>query len=260
MAPREARERARQAALTALALDNQLAETHYAMGMIKVLDWDSAGAEQEFKQALALNADYIDARYSYGGTLARLHRHAEAQAQLERAAETDPLSQQICQGLGNIYFYSHKYDRAREQYRKTLELDPKSSWAGAAHRVLAMMLIEEKRYAEAVEEFRIAWEISPTESLKAWLAYGYTRVGKVTEARAILRELQAAAKQHWVSPVYLARIHIGLGEYDQAIARLRESYAAQSDHLTNLSVDNVYDPIRNDPRFIEILRGVGLPQ
>ncbi|NOT60412.1 MAG: protein kinase [Acidobacteria bacterium] len=258
--PREARERARQAALTALALNNQLAEAHYALATVKVLDWDSAGAEQEFKQAINLNPDYIDARYSYGGTLARLHRYAEAQAELERAAETDPLSQQVCQGLGNIYFYSHQVGRAREQFRKTIELDSKGTWASAAHRALAMILLEEKHSAEALEEFRLALAASPTDTTKSWLAYGYTRVGKEQEARAILRELQAAAKQHWVSPVYLARIHIGLSEYDQAIARLRESYAAQSDHLTNLSVDNVYDPIRNDPRFLEILRGVGLPQ
>lgn len=260
MSPREAIERARQAALTALALDNQLAEAHYAMAMVKVLDWDWAGAEQEYQQTLALNPDYIEARYSYGGILARFHRHAEARAELERAVETDPLSQQVCQGLASIYLYSHLVDRAREECRKTIELDPKGGWASGAHRLLATMLIEEKRYAEAAEEFRLAYEIVPAESTKAWLAYGYTRVGKVQEARAILRELQAAARDHWVSPVYLARIHIGLGEYDQAIARLRESYAARSDHLIHLSVEPVYDPIRHDPRFIEILRGVGLPQ
>jgi serine/threonine-protein kinase len=190
----------------------------------------------------------------------RQHRNDEARVIAERAFDLDPLSQSISNAIANVYFNARQYERAREQFRKTIELDPNSAWGSSAHIGLAKILLKENRPAEALEEFRLSAEINPTQAERSWLAYGLGRAGRTQETRAILRELQTAARQHWVSPVYFARIHLGLGEYDQAIARLRESYAAQSDHLVHLSLEPAYDPLRNHPRFIEILRGVGLPQ
>ncbi len=257
MTPREAIPKARQAALTALALDDQLAEAHFALAQAKVYDWDWAGAELEFKRTLALNPNFIDGRYYYAGALARLKRFAEAEAVLGQALELDPLSQQVCQGLGNIFYFARQYERARTQANKTLELDPAGFWASAAHRVLGGILLQQQHYQEGLAEYRKAYECSRTNATKSWLAYAYAVAGQPREARALLRELEADAKKQWVSPVYLARIHIGLGEHDEAFAWLKQAYAAQSDHLIHLSIDPVYDPLRNDARFRELLHGLG---
>ena len=258
LTPRIAIAKARQAAQTALTLDDQLAEAHFAMAQIKVIEWDWAGAEQEFKRALTFNPDFIEARYYYAGALTRLKRFAEAEALFDRARELDPLSPQVCQGLANILYFSRQNERARVQAQKTLGLTQTGIWASTAHRVLGGIWLQQRRYDEALAEYRLGLEANPTESNKAWLAYAQARAGQPNAARATLRELQAAAKQHWVSPVYFARIHIALGEHDQAIAWLRQSYAAQSDHLVHLSVDPVYDDLRQDARFQELLRGIGL--
>ncbi len=257
LAPREAIPKARQAALTALALDDQLAEAHFALAQAKIYDWDWAGAELEFKRTLALNPNFIDARFYYASALARLKRFAEAEAIMEKALELDPLSQQVCLGLGNIFYFARQYERARTQANKTLELDPAGFWASAAHRVLGGILLQQQHYQQGLAEYRQSFEISRTNSTKSWLAYAYAVAGQPREARALLRQLEAAAKKQWLSPVYLARVHIGLGELAEALKYLNQAYVAQSDHLVHISVDPVYDPLRNAPRFRDLLRAVG---
>ncbi|MBI1764976.1 MAG: hypothetical protein HYR56_26495, partial [Acidobacteria bacterium] len=255
--PREAIPKAKQAALTALALDDQLAEAHFALAQAKIYDWDWAGAELEFKRTLVLNPNFVDARYYYAGALGRLKRFAEAEAVLSKALELDPLSPQVCQGLANIFYLSRQYERARSQANKTLELTATGLWASTAHRMLGNIQLQQQHFQAGLAEFRQAFALSRTDTMKAWLAYACAVARQPREARTLLLELEAEAKKKWVSPVYLARIHIGLGEHEPALALLQKAFAEQSDHLVHLSVDPVYDPLRNDVRFQQLLSGIG---
>ena len=123
--PREAMPKAKQAALRALELDESLAEAHTSLGrVLQVYDWDWAGAEKEFKRAIELNPRYAVARQWYGGYYDRLGRSTEAVFERKVALELDPLSLIINFELGTSYYYSREYDKAIEQFKKTLELDP----------------------------------------------------------------------------------------------------------------------------------------
>jgi tetratricopeptide (TPR) repeat protein len=258
--PHEANPKARQAALTALSLDEGLAEAHFVMGLVKILDWDWEGAEPEYQRALAINPNLTDAMNYYVGLLNRQKRFAESLPLAQRVAELDPLSPQSSQLLGNVFHYSRQYDRALAEYRKTLELNPSSAFTSGARISIGRVLLLQQRYQEALAELRQAVALNRTDANLAWLAYGCGAAGQKNEARALLRELQAAARQHWVSPIYFVRTYLGLGEYEQAFVWLKKAYEERSDHLIHLGVEPLYDPVRNDPRFVEILRGVGLPQ
>ncbi len=123
---------------------------------------------------------------------------------------------------------------------------------------IGRVLLLQQRYQEALAELRQAVALNRTDANLAWLAYGCGVAGQKNEARALLRELQAAARQHWVSPIYFVRTYLGLGEYEQAFVWLKKAYEEHSDHLIHLGVEPLYDPVRNDARFIELLRGIGL--
>ena len=256
--PGEALPKARQAALTALSFDDRLAEAHFALGLVKSLDWDWEGAEQEYQRALKLNPNFTDAMARYVSLLNRQQRFAEALLLAQRLAALDPLSPQATQVKGAVFLYSRQYDRALAEYRKMLELNPSGTWVNSTHINLGRVLIAQQRYQEGLSELQQATALNRTNANLAWLAYGLGVAGQKREARALLRELQTAAKQSWVSPIYFVRTYLGLGEYDQALVWLKKGYDEHSDHLVHIGIEPLYDPVRNDPRFIEILRGVGL--
>jgi tetratricopeptide (TPR) repeat protein len=103
-----------------------------------------------------------------------------------------------------------------------------------------------------------AFELNRSHSGRDWLAHGYARAGRRNEALKLLRELEALSTRERVSPAYIARIYSGLGARERALTWLRKAYDEHSDHVTNIGVDPAYDPLRSDPRFIEMLRGIGL--
>lgn len=250
--------KARQAAMTALQLDETLAEAHRVMAQIKWWgDWDGAGAEREYKRALELNPSLTLAHFSYAGQLSQLGRFEEALSEIRRAEELDPLSNRSGELLGSILYTSRQYEQAIAQYRKTLELYPNE---GSLHLLLGKVYSLQGRHKEAIAEQRIASKLNPASTYKGMLAYCLGRANQRSEAIAILRELQQRAAGERVSPIYFARIYISLGEKDLALQWIRKTYEEHSDHILSLGVDPMYDSLRSDPRFIEILRLVGLPQ
>jgi tetratricopeptide (TPR) repeat protein len=154
-----------------------------------------------------------------------------------------------------VLYFARRYDQAIAQNRKALELYPDNF---GFHRALGLILSLQGRNQEAINELRQAIALSSHYTNRAWAAYVYARAGQRVEAMKILRELEAQAKRERVSPAYIARIYIGLGEKDRAFEWLRTSYEERSDHLLSIGVDPVYDPLRSDPRFTELLRGIGL--
>jgi eukaryotic-like serine/threonine-protein kinase len=254
--PGEAMPKARQAALSAIQLDEALPEAHFSLALVKVWgDWDWAGAERELKRAIELNSNFVNGRVAYANLLLQRGRFEEAEREVRLAKELDPLSPQVNTAEGKVFYFARRYDQAIAQNRKSLELYPDNF---GLHRSRGLILSLQGRNQEAINEMRQALALSPHYTNRAWAAYVYARAGQRVEALKILRELEERAKRERVSPAYIARIHIGLGEKDQAFEWLRKAYEERSDHLLSIGVDPVYEPLRSDPRYIELLRGIGL--
>ncbi|HJQ31511.1 MAG TPA: protein kinase [Pyrinomonadaceae bacterium] len=256
MPQREAYPKARAAALAALKMDEMLAEAHAALGFVKMVDdWDWPGTEAEFKRAIELNPNYPDAHRLNGYHLIHMCRFEEAIAEMSRAVELDPLSLEAMTSLGDAYYYARQYDAAVEQLGRALEMDPNY---GGAHLFLARALEQQGKYDEAVAEFRRARELTIEAPSLCGLARCYAASGRVPDARAALEELEERSARRYVDPTYRALVHHALGEHDMAFSLLELAYTDRSAWMVHLKAEPMFDPLRPDPRFAELLARVGL--
>jgi eukaryotic-like serine/threonine-protein kinase len=252
---KEAYPKAKEAALKALELDDTLAEAHDSLAFIKTdYEWDWSGAESEFHRAIELNPDsaYPHALYSY--FLYRLGRFEEAISEGERSVQLEPLSLQDNRILGQAYYFARQYDRAIEQLRKTLELDP--TFPGG-HEFLGEVYLHKSMFKEGIAEIEKELMIYPDSSgTLAELGYGYALEGRKTEAQKMLDQLNERSKQKYVSAVNMAIIYVGLGEKDKAFEWLEKAYEERS--IGAPKVNPIWDPLRSDPRFTDLLRRMNL--
>lgn len=262
--PREARPKAKEAALKALKLDDSLAEAHASLAYIlHNYDWDWTNAEKEYLRAIELNPNYPEAHHWYAHHLMQMGRTEEALTQSRLAQSLDPLSLSINNGLARMYYLARQYDKAIVQCRKTLEID--SNYYGA-HAVLGMVYEQQSRPQDAIAEF---FGLQHPESPAAYppvvlglLGHAYALAGRKEEAKAVLDRLVAEAKQgkRYIPASYVALIYIGLGQKEQAFTWLHKSVEERSEAVLYLKAEPVVDPLRSDPRFPKLLGLVGLPQ
>lgn len=257
LAPSEAMPQAKQAAAQALELDEQLPEAHHSLAMVKWFgDWDWAGAEVEFRRALALNPNAAATYAFYADFLLRLKRFDEALSQARQGYELDPLSPHGSEMVSKSLFYLRRYDESVAQSRKTLELNPNYIWVGLH---ISNSRAQQGRHEEAIAEVRRNLELNQHDAILSHLGYLYAFAGRRDEARKVLTELEERARQRRVSPVYRARVYANLGDKERALELLRQAYEERSDHLLAIGIDPIFDGLRADPRFAELLRGIGLP-
>jgi serine/threonine-protein kinase len=254
---REALPQAEQAAATALRLNEGMVEAHTALGQVKMFkDWDWAGAEAEFKRALELNPKDVDALDLYGRYLTWRRRFDQAIATFTRALELDPLSLALNTYLGMALLTAGEYDQAIKQCQKALELDPHCS---PALGFLGVAYEQKGDYAVAIATFQKQRQINDIPLVLSNLGYAYAVSGSHLEAQQMLDELQARLRQRPVPSEYIALIHIGLGQTEQAFAWLERSCDEHSVLLPGwLNSDPRFDVLRADPRFAQLLRRVGL--
>jgi TolB-like protein/DNA-binding winged helix-turn-helix (wHTH) protein/Tfp pilus assembly protein PilF len=243
------------AALQALALDNQLAEAHTSLAHITFLyDWNFPAAEAEFLQALELDENYPTAHQWYAVYLSSMGRHDEAIAQAKRARELDPTSLPIIQDMARAYYHARRYDEAIATSLKALEIDPQyhrvNSW-------LELAYAQKGLYREAVEERLKAMSLVRVDpAMIALRKNAYTTLGWrgywQKELELLLRRPQPGAQYQ------LVRIYMRLGQKEQALRLLEEAYKERLDHLVLLKADPILDPLRDDARFTDLLRRVGL--
>ena len=258
--PKEAVPRSKEAALKALEMDDTLAEAHATLASIKTyLDWDWSGAESESRRAIELNPNYAPAHYYYGAFFRNMGRDREAIAEIKRALELDPLSVFTNRGLGLAYYVSRQYDLAIEQEKKTLELDPNYV---AAYRTLGMSYVQKSMYKEAITEFEKALAISPgTDYLHATLGYVYARAGRRADAQKELDQLNEISKNKYIPASARVPIYAALGDKDKAFEWLEKGYEEHlifGDGTADIKVDPVFDPLRSDPRFQDLLHRMNL--
>ena len=249
--PQEGFPRARRAAERALELDEHLAEAHTSLVYATLhFYWDWPAAEREFLRALSLNANYATAHQWYGGYLAAFGRFDESLAEIDRAHRIDPVSLMINADMGWLSFFARRHDRAIEQLRKTIEMDPNFA---LAYWLLGLNKEQKGQLEEAIAEFRKAVSLSQDIPFAlASLGHVLGRSGKRDEAVAALEELLRLSSRRYVSPHSIATVYVGLGQTNEALEWLNRAADERSNWIIFLNVDPVFDPLRDEPRFRKI--------
>jgi TolB-like protein/DNA-binding winged helix-turn-helix (wHTH) protein len=250
--------KARTAALRALELDESLAEAHASLALIKEnYDYDWLGSEKEFRRAIQLGPQYATAHQWYAESLAWQGRFQEAFAQSEQARLLDPLSLIIATDYASILYYSRQYDSALKQCRSVLELDPNFRHARG---LMIPSYSELGRYNEALNEMDrwAAGDQGPWAM--AMRAAVYSRLGRAEEARRQVVNIEQLPGSRIDRTPALLVAYSGTGQKERAIELLQKAFSEHSNAVVQIKVDPMYDPIRDDPRFKDLLRRIGLEQ
>jgi serine/threonine-protein kinase len=246
--------KAEAAARRAVELDESLPEAHLALAGVKMDAWDWTAAEHEIQRALELNPNLATAHRQYAWYLRIQGRLEESVPELKRVTELDPLSFSAIEAELAVFLMYRQNEQALELAKKMLELnksDPES------HLRVGTLYSRLGKYREAIAQYQEAISLGDhSPDAQILLGHGYGLAGEHEKARAILQQLRTG--KDYVSPIGFAYIHIALGEYEQAFAALETAYAAHDQQLIWLRGEVVYDPIRSDPRFADLMRRVGL--
>jgi tetratricopeptide (TPR) repeat protein len=184
-------------------------------------------------------------------------RFEEADREMKQARMLDPVSRIIATDSGALLYFEQHYEAAYQELSKVLEMEPSFS---EALMFRGAVLLQQKRYAEAIADLENSARIDSGPRKLGVLGWGLGYAGRRPEAAAVLRRLKAMSRQRRVPAWSLAVTYIGLGDADEAFAWLERSYAERSGELRALRIDSIYDPLRSDPRFLDLQRRVGLVQ
>ena len=216
--PSEAMPKAREAANKALELDDRLGEAHNSLAIIKMyFDWDYAGAEQEFKRAIALNPGSALIHMWYGWYLGLMGRFDESFKEMQRAQELDPLSATNNSGIGIVFHWSRQPERAIEQFRKVLELNPNYPIACS---FLAEAYEQKGDFVSAIATIEKIQQATTDPLTLSTVGYVYAKSGDRHKALEILNEFVKRSNQEYVPALNFAQIYAGLGDNEQALAWL----------------------------------------
>lgn len=250
--------KARAAALRALEIDDKLAAAHTSLAVIaEQYDWDWQTAEKEFKRAIQLDPNYATAHQWYAECLAFQGRFDDALAESERARQLDPLSLIITADNGAILYFAGQYDLAIQKFREVLDIEPGFP---RAH-IVIYAYVQSGQFDKALAEIE-KWrrqEANPwTWALEA---YVYGRWGREDQAERALSKMETLAKlQHMDLNQLLMVACAGMNRKDATLAYLQKEFARRSNIIPTLKVDHVFDGIRSDPRFQDMMKQAGLAQ
>lgn len=252
--PAVALEKGKAAANRALQLNSKLAEAHTSLGYCHLsYDWDWAGAEAEFKRAIALNPNYSHAHHWYSHLLVALGRMDESLQHSLRIIELDPLDMLINSHLAWHYHMTADYQAELEESRKLLEMEPNFH---KAHYFMGLALEQLGCPREAVTALQKSYEVSGSTVMLAALGHAYAAAGDQDKAIGVLRTMEELSKDRYVSAYELGTIHVGLQEHEQALACLERACVERSGWIPYLAIDPAWAPLRNEARFQRLLRCV----
>src|SRR5947199_2383931 len=248
---------AREYALKALALDQSLPEAHTSLAwVLHVYDWDWLGAMREYARALELNPGFATAHHWYSYVLLVNGQSEQAMTEVLTALELDPSSLSVRRGVGWISYYTRRYEQALYHLRRSVAMNPTSE---DTYRVMGLVLMQQGAYAEAERAFREAITLSPDLSYAtAGVAHVLALSGRRREAEAMVAELEARAREHYVTPVALCIAHLGLRNVDQVFHWLDRAHEDRRGWLPYMKVHPIFRAVKDDPRFAEFLMRMNL--
>ena len=255
--PRQNMPKAREAALKAVALDDSIAAGHMALAYIDLAyDWNFGEAAQEFKRALALDPHFAIARDFYARELVILGRTDEAIVEAKRALELEPYSGMDYPAW--VFYLAHRYGDSLELAQKMVAIDPNFSWG---HWALAVNYEQLGNQEEAAQEYLRFEVLSGSTSQRIQrLQEGLARSGVKGFWQASLEDYRRTAKSGYAPPVLVAGVCVRLGDKKCALQWLEKGYQERDDLMIDLNVDPVFDEIRTDLGFQDLVRRVGLPE
>jgi TolB-like protein/Tfp pilus assembly protein PilF len=241
----------------ALMLDPNLPEAHACLAAVNLFyEWDWQAAKKRFLLALEENPSHPVAHEWYGWCLFALGRIDDALAEIRRARELDPLSVRAHTAVAMSLYFARQHDRALEHLNLALELDSRFADAhcglGLNYQQLGMW---EKSFA-AFQEALVLSRRGPEDIASAGFAYGVA--GRTAEARAMLSDLEDLASSRYVPAVYVAAVHAGLGQKEDACDWLERAFAERASWLVFLRVEPWWDSLRAHPRFERLLQQMHL--
>ena len=242
----------------ALSFNILNAEVHNMQAGIKTfVEWEWEAGEIDFQKAIALNPNYSDARNIYSYLLAITNRHSEAKIQIDLALELDPFNAYIESLYSWNMLYARQYDKALEHSEKSLKLAPMQWVAQDAMRQAYHMLGRLDEALEVTKELYTDYGID--EVVKA-IDSGFKQGGYTLAMNAGAQALASYYESNFVSPESIAEMYAYAGNHDQVLEWLEEAYRVHDNDIHYLAVAPIYDGLRDEPRFQELVRKINLPQ
>jgi adenylate cyclase len=255
MDPKKAFAEAKPAALKAVALDKEFAEGHAALGLLRLLDdWDWEAADVETRRAIELAPGNPYVFWKRGVYLRYAGRCDESIPVHLHAESLDPFSIVAIQEVGYAFYYARRFGEAAEQIQKAIELEP--AW-DQLYFGLGLVLLQQKRFDEAISALRTAVQKEPGNVFSvAALIYGLGHAGRRKEAKRQLEQL--LKKYEYVPCWFLAMAWVGLNDTERALEALEQAFRNHEPCMVSLKVDAIFDPLREESRFVNMMRKVGL--
>ncbi|MGA9994265.1 MAG: tetratricopeptide repeat protein [Pyrinomonadaceae bacterium] len=253
--PKEAMPKAMAAAMRSVEIDDTVPEAYLALGLVKMYyhhDWE--GAEKDLRKATYLAPRSPLTHQRYATFLMYMGRLDEAWREHKIAHDLDPLSLSINTYMGTNLFLLRRYDEAISQLQKTLELDSRYYQAQVT---LGMAYTYKGDFSEAIAQLQQARLIDENPVLLGLLGYAYAMSESKVEAMKVLEQIKGRGKRTYLSPYSIALIYLGLGDKDKAFHWLEKTYEDENDWLLWLKVGPELDCLREEPRFIDLLRRIG---
>lgn len=250
-------DRCRNAANRAIDLDSNSSQAHVSLAVVQAFyDWDWPAAEKSFVRALVLNPNNAKAHSWYALAMHPQRRFDEAIEQARMATELDPLSFQVSNILGISYYLARNNELAMQCAKQTLQVDPKFS---AAYALTGMVLEQDRKYELAIIEYQKGLAISPEHSfLQGRLGHAYALAGRKTEATRVLDKMLAKRDAANLSDVHIAYIYAGLRDSNAVFDHMDRAYLRHDPDLPYFNADPILDSYRDDSRFLEMQRKLGL--
>lgn len=249
--------KAKEFARKALMLDEHLAEGHASIGIVSLqYDWDWEKTRVELIRAIELNPNYSIAHLWYGSYLLSVHRIFDALNEFRKAEDLDPLSPLVKLKIGAAFYFTGKYDEAISKLMEAKEMEEKNE---LVYLDIGLSYLAKSMYDKAISELKSGLAVDEDSNLLGALGYAYAISGKREEALAILKRLQDLKERAFGPSTNSASIYIGLGEYERAIDLLERAVSDREEWFLLSYKSHIYNPVRSDLRFRELMRKMGLP-
>jgi adenylate cyclase len=257
LAADDANPKIKAAAMRAVEADGSLADGHMVLASVRENEWDWARAEQEYKRALELSPGLARAHHWYALLLTALHRPDEAISEIARAIDLEPGTDDLYRVESQIYYGGRRYEDAQRSLHMLVGTEKDST---GVHETLGLIYLGKKMYRDVISELLISAREEPGEPEEwALLTYAYALAGEKREALQAFAQITQLGKKRFVEPCWMAVAWANLGDPDKAIYYLNKAYQTHSNVLPFLQVDPIFDPLRSDPRFQELLHRMALP-